>query len=98
MKSKFFVDGKLIRKIEKDLKKRIRIEDSINKDLEKFYDQIDEETVLLTFKYIGEHGSKKQKKLFKEIRKRYDNSELLIEDTLCLVDCYEKMCHFNNDD
>lgn len=94
MKSQFFVDKKLVRKIEKDIKKRNDIENQISDDLGAFNDQIDDKTVLATFKYIEEHGNKNQKKALDGIRKRYDNSKLQIEDTLKIVDWYEKMCEY----
>lgn len=96
MGSKFFVSKRLKKEIEKDIKKRKMIEDKINDDLEKFNDEIDDETVLNTFKYIEEHGNKKQKEILKNIEERYKNSNLLIEDTLNLIDWYEKMCEYNN--
>lgn len=95
MGSTFFVKSNLKRKIEKDIKKRNQIEEQINQDLEEFNDQIDDETVLSTFSFIETHGNKKQKEILKEIENRYNNSKLLIEDTLKLIDWYEKMCEHN---
>lgn len=95
MRSKFFVSSKLKRKIEKDIKKRNDIEEQINNDLNEFNEQIDDETVLSTFSYIEEHGNKKQKEVLREIEERFNNSNLLIEDTLKLIDWYEKMCEYN---
>lgn len=94
MRSSFFISGKLRRKIEKDIKKRKKVEEKIDDDLNAFNNEIDDATVLSTFKYIEEHGNKKQKQLLKEIEVRYNNSNLLIEDTLNLVDWYDKMCDY----
>ena len=68
-------------------------------DLDKFYDEIDDSTVLSTFNYIEEYGTKKQKEILVEIEDRYKKTSLLIEDTINLIDWYEKMCDFykNND-
>ena len=96
MGSKFFVSNKLRRKIEKDIKKRKAIEMNIDEDLNAFNNEIDDDTVLSTFKYIEEHGNKKQKLILKEIEERYNKSNLLIEDTLNLIDWYDKMCDFYN--
>lgn len=96
MGSKFFISRKLKVKIEKDLKKRSSIEESIEKDLAEFNDKIDNETVLSVFKYIEDHGNKKQKESLIEIKNRYDGTILVIEDTLKLVDWYDKMCDFYN--
>ncbi len=95
MGSKFFVSKSLKREIEKDIKKRKQIEDKINNDLDKFNKEIDDETVFNTFKYIEEHGNQKQKEILKDIEERYKNLDLLIEDTLNLIDWYEKMCEYN---
>lgn len=106
MGSDFFIDRKLKKQIEKDIKKRNVIEERINKlkeelenvnsdiedDLEEFYRQTDNSTVLSTLKYYEENGSKKKQNLVKELRENYQNSNLLIEDTLTLTDWYEKMC------
>lgn len=113
MGSTFFISKKLKNELEKDLKKRNYIEDTIDslhdqlnkqndkikKDMNKFYDEIDDITVLSTFEYIEQHGTKKQKEALEQIEERYQNSCLLIEDTLNLIDWYEKMCEFykNND-
>lgn len=96
MKSKFFVDRKLINKIEKDIKKRNDIEKQISNDLGDFNEQVDENTVLKTFEYIENHGNKNQKNALNGIRKRYERSKLQIDDTLKIVDWYEKMCEFYN--
>lgn len=96
MRSKFFISNKLRRKIEKDIKKRKKIEDSIKYDLKQFNDEIDDQTVLSTFKYIEEHGNKNQNKVLKKIEERYNKSKLKIEDTLNLMDWYDKMCDFYN--
>ena len=99
MGNNFFIRNKLRKKIEKDLKKRKIIEESINEDLKAFNEEIDDETVLSTFKYIEEHGNKNQKKNLTSISKRYDNSALIIEDTLNIIDWYDKMCdYYNNTD
>lgn len=96
MNSQFLVAKKLIQKIEKDIKKRKNIEDQINDDLSKFNEEIDDKTVLSIFEYIENHGNKNQKKALDGIRKRYDKSDLQIEDTLKIVDWYEKMCEYYN--
>lgn len=110
MSSKFFINKKLLKNIEKDIKKRNKIEDEIERkkekladinkgihsDIEQFYDEVDDSTVFSTFKHIEEHGTLKQKETLKEIEQRYKKSALVIEDTLNLVDWYEKMCDFNN--
>lgn len=99
MGNRFFINKKLKRKIEKDLKKRCSIEEEINKDLEDFNEEIDDETVFSVFKYIEDHGNKKQKKCLIEIKSRYEKSTLIIDDTLKLSDWYDKMCDFyNNND
>ena len=96
MGNQFFISKKLKIKIEKDIRKRNAIEDRIDKDLELFKEEIDDDTVLSIFKYIEEHGNKNQRKILADIMKRFDDSELLIEDTLKLVDWYDKMCDFYN--
>lgn len=96
MKSQFFVDKKLVKKIEKDIKKRNDIENQIVNDLGAFNEQIDDKTVLATFEYIENHGNRNQKKALDIIRKRYESSSLQIEDTLKIVDWYEKMCEYYN--
>lgn len=96
MKSTFFVKASLVKKIEKDIKKRNKIEETINEDLEDFNEQIDDTTVLSIFTYIETHGNQKQKNILKDIKERFGNSKLMIEDTLKLIDWYEKMCEYNN--
>lgn len=96
MKSTFFVKANLRKKIEKDIKKRNKIEEMINDDLDEFNEQIDDETVLSIFSYIEIHGNIKQKSVLIDIKDRYKNSKLMIEDTLKLIDWYEKMCEYNN--
>lgn len=112
MGSNFFIDKKLKKKIERDIKKRKDIEDKIDKlqeelkavkesisdDLDDFYSQVDQETVLATIKYCEENCSAdKKKKVVKEIEQRYISTNLLIEDTLSLTDWYEKMCKDYNE-
>lgn len=110
MGSKFFISKKLNRQLVKDLKKRTLIEEKIatlqkelskqkkkiDTDLNKFYEEVDDKTVISSFEYIEKHGTKKQKETLVEIESRYKNSSLLIEDTLNLIDWYEKMCDFRN--
>lgn len=96
MGNKFFISKKLRRKIEKDIAKRTYIETEIDNDLDAFDEEIDDETVLSIFKYIEKHGNKKQKKSLVDIKNRYENSALLIDDTLKLADWYDKMCDFHN--
>lgn len=111
MASNFFIDKKLRKKIEKDLKKRNNIEEKINKlqeelkvteadidnDLSEFYEQTDAATVISTIEHCEDNGGKKKKGVAKEIKNRYTDENLLIEDTLILTDWYEKMCKdYNN--
>lgn len=97
MGNKFFISKRLMKKIEKDLKKRNSIEEDISQDMNDFNEEIDDETVISVFKYIEGYGNKKQRESLIEIRNRYNNSTLIIDDTLKLVDWYEKMCDFYND-
>lgn len=110
MASRFFIDRRLKKKIQKDIKKRTDIEDKIKKlneeliknekeisnDLDDFYNQTDDPTVLSTIKHYEEHSDQKKKDLVKEIRSRYNDKNLCIEDTLTLTDWYEKMCEYRN--
>lgn len=110
MGSKHFVDNKLRKKLQKDMKKRSAIENKINAlqeqlkdvdneinyDLEDFYMQVDDETVISVLQHYEKHGGKKKKQVVKEIEERYSNEDLLIEDTLNLIDWYEKMCDYYN--
>lgn len=110
MGSSFFIDKKLKKNIEKDIKKRTDIEEKIAKlqnqldvvqkrtkeHLDEFYEQIDDSTVLSTLEYYKKNGNKKKKELVEEIEERFNNSNLLIEDTLNLIDWYEQMCDFLN--
>jgi hypothetical protein len=96
MSSRFFISRRLKKEIENDLKKRSMIEEKINKDMEAFKDEIDDETVISIFEFIEKYGNKKQKESLSEIKTRYNNSSLLIDDTLKLVDWYDKMCNFYN--
>ena len=113
MASEFFIDPKLKKTIEKDIKKRDEIEKKIHKlqedlqkvnskiedDLENFYIQSDDKnTVLSTLKYYEVRAkNEKKKNLAKEIEDRYINNNLIIEDTLNLLDWYELMCKdYNN--
>lgn len=113
MASNFFIDKKLKKTIEKDIKKRDEIENKIHElqedlkkvkakiedDLENFYIQSDDRnTVLSTLKYYEERAkNEKKKNLAKEIEDRYINNNLIIEDTLNLLDWYELMCKDYND-
>lgn len=110
MSSRFFIDKKLKKKIEKDIKKRNDIEEQINKlqkqledhekelsdDLDNFYNQVDSSTVLSTLKHYEEHSNSKQKDFVKEIELRFNENRLLIQDALTLTDWYEKMCDYYN--
>lgn len=113
MASEFFIDKNLRKTIEKDIDKRDKIEQKIHKlqedlklanekleeDLENFYIQADDpETVLSILEYYEKRAkSDKKKNLAKEIEDRYINDNLIIEDTLNLVDWYELMCKdYNN--
>ena len=111
MVSNFFIDRRFKRKIEKDIKKRNDIEDKINElqqqlkkakddievDLEIFYEEVDNKTAVSTIEYYAKKGGKKKQEIAKEIRKRFDDNTLLIEDTLNLIDWYEQMCKDYND-
>lgn len=110
MASRFFINRRLKKKIQKDIKKRTDIEDKIkmlneelienekdiSNDLDDFYHQTDEPTVLSTIKHYEEHSQQKKKDLVKEIREKYNAKNLSIEDTLTLTDWYEKMCEYHN--
>lgn len=110
MGSKLFVDKKLRKKIQKDIKKRNDIETKIEElkkelhavdadistDLDEFSLQVDDTTVLSILAHY-ENSNKKKKQVVREIEKRYKDDSLLIEDTLNLIDWYEKMCDdYNN--
>lgn len=111
MRSQLFVNRKLRKKIEKDIKKRQVIEDKINKlqqrkeentqeieeDLTAFYEQVDADTVVSTLQYYGGQKTRKRTTVVEEIQKRYSDENLLIEDTLTLIDWYEEMCDYYND-
>lgn len=111
MKNNFFISKGLRKDLERDMKKRDDIEEAIkglqkelnekvkpkiSKDLEKFLEEIDDTTVLATFKYIEEHGNKKQKDSLSKLKNRYDNKTIIIEDTLNLLDWYEEMIYYYN--
>lgn len=97
-KSKFFISKKLRKNIEKDVKQKIDLEKRINSELDSFYIESDDETVLATLNYIEKNGSKKSKEIVRDISKRYQEKDLLIEDILNLIDWYEKMCDNINDE
>lgn len=111
MKNNFFISKGLRKDLERDMKKRDDIEEAIkglqrelnekvkpkiSKDLEKFLEEIDDTTVSATFKYIEEHGNKKQQDSMLKLRDRYDNKMIIIEDTLNLMDWYEEMIDYYN--
>lgn len=111
MGSSFFIDKKLNKKIEKDIKKRNDIENKIKKlqeeleqtnleienDLDEFYIRTDSHTILSTLKFYEEHSSGNKKDIVNQLEIRYKDKKLYIEDTLNLMDWYEKMCDdFNN--
>lgn len=105
MASEFFISRQLKRKIQKDIKKREQIEEKLNKaeneisdDLDEFYNQTDDLTVLSTLKHYEEHSSQKKQILVEEIRHRYNNRNLYVEDVLTLTDWYEKMCNYHNNE
>lgn len=68
MSSRFFISRRLKKEIENDLKKRSMIEEKINKDMEAFKDEIDDETVISIFEFIEKYGNKKQKESLSEIK------------------------------
>lgn len=70
MSSRFFISRRLKKEIENDLKKRSMIEEKINKDMEAFKDEIDDETVISIFEFIEKYGNKKQKESLSEIKTR----------------------------
>lgn len=110
MSSSFFIRKKLRKKIEKDIKKRSDIEDEINllqeklkdcnndiaDDISEFYQEVDETTVISTLEFY-EKNSVKRRAVASQIKERYAEEKLLIEDTLNLVDWYEKMHDEYND-
>lgn len=111
MGSNLFISKKLQKNIEKDVTKRNKIEnkikilqaqldgeiaEKIKDDLDNFYDEIDEKTILSTFKYVEESGTIKQKEILQDLKERFQKSKLLIEDTLNLRDWYEEMMDHHN--
>ncbi len=97
MRSKFFITPKLKKEIERDIHKRTKINEKLEKELEEFYYQTDPETIESTLKFIKEIGNDKQHEILKEIEQRFKNKALIIEDTLSLTDWYEKMCKYHTD-
>ena len=101
---------KLKKKIQKDIKKRETIEEQINRlqnelngcnndiddDILEFYQEVDKTTVISTLEFY-EKNSPKRKEVACQIKKRFTEEKLLIEDTLNLVDWYEKMHDDYND-
>lgn len=113
MSNKFFMRKNLRKNIENDIRKRTLIEhqisrlqfeldneiaNNIKKDIEKFYNEIDDITITSAFEYIEKHGNLKQQNSMKELKARYENSNLQIEDTLNLMDWYEEMLDYYNND
>lgn len=110
MSSSFFIKRKLKKKIQKDIKKRVTIEEKINRlqeklngcnddiddDILEFYHEVDKTTVISTLEFY-ENNSPKSKTVACQIKKRFSEEKLLIEDTLNLVDWYEKMHDDYND-
>ena len=95
MSSSFFIKKKLKKKIQKDIKKRETIEEQINRlqnELNGCNNDIDDD--ILEF---YEKNSPKRKEVACQIKKRFTEEKLLIEDTLNLVDWYEKMHDDYND-
>lgn len=106
----FFIKRKLKKKIQKDIKKRDTIEEQINRlqnelkgcnndiddDILEFYQEVDKTTVISTLEFY-EKNSPKRKEVACQIKKRFTEEKLLIEDTLNLVDWYEKMHDDYND-
>ena len=111
MSNSFFIDKKLKRELEKDLKKRNSIEEKIKKlqedlqilnkkidnDVETFYEQVDDSTIYSIIDHYNNKSGKNKQKLVQEIEQRYIDKNLIIEDTLSLTDWYENMCDSHND-
>ena len=113
MASQFFIDKSFRKTLEKDIKKRAYIEEKIeqykkqleehnqviDEHMEKFYQKIDPDTVISTLQYYENRAiTDKKKNLVKEINDRFKNSNLLIDDTLHLIDWYEQMCDDHNNE
>lgn len=109
MSSSFFISKKLKKKIQKDIVKRQKIEDEISNlqesldkhqgnitnDLEEFYQQVDTVTVISTLEYVQANNPNK-KEVATQIKKNFYNNSLAIDDTITLIDWYEKMIDDHN--
>lgn len=90
MAGKSFINEALKENLIQDMEKRTSLEKEIANHIDDFMDSISSATIYSLINLILKNGHPQQKRHMREIQDRYENSGLLLDDTLYLLDIFEK--------
>lgn len=90
MRKKGLLDETLKQDLIQDMQKRTLLESTINQHVDEFMGQVSSATIYSIMDLVIKEGHPQQKKHMTEVRNRYENAELILDDTLFLLDMFEK--------
>ena len=85
-----FLDSNLKDDLLQDIEKRTKLDLQIAEHIDRFMNCVSPATIYSIMDLILNDGHPQQKRHMKEVKERYENAELLLDDTVYLLDMYEK--------
>ena len=90
MTEKTLMDPEIKKSLVQDLEKRTKLEAEINEHIDDFMNHVSSATIYSIINLILNQGHPQQKKHMTQVKERYENEGLLLDDTLFLLDMFEK--------
>lgn len=90
MRDNSLIDKSLKEDLIQDMEKRTKLEEKISKDIDVFMSKVSCATIYSIMGLVLKQGHPQQRKHMKEVQERYENDGLILDDTLFLLDMFEK--------
>lgn len=89
MGNKTFLDKGLKDELVQDMEKKTKLDDEIEKHIEKALNSVSQATLYSIMDLVIKKGHPQQRRHMMQVKERYENDGVLLEDLLYLLDVYE---------
>lgn len=90
MSKQSFIDQKVKDDLIQDMEKRTKLNAEIERHIDEFMNCVSSATIYSIMSLVIKKGHPQQIKHMKEVKERYETEGLLLDDTLFLLDMFEK--------